>query len=79
MKKKVLDITDQRCPLTFLKAKEFLKSNLHCEKKILIKGSDDFKKLKNSISRNFYIETKKREDSIYEIIIIKSKFSSPSK
>ena len=79
MKKKVLDITDQRCPLTFLKAKEFLKSNLHCEKKILIKGTDDFKKLKNSISRNFQIETKKRENSIYEIIVKKSKFSSPSK
>ena len=79
MKKKVLDVTDQRCPLTFLKAKEFLKSNLHHEKKILIKGTDDFKKLKNSISRNFHIETKKREGSIYEIIIKKSKFSSPSK
>ena len=79
MKKKVLDVTDQRCPLTFLRAKEFLKSDLHCEKKILIKGTDDFKKLKNSISRNFHIETKKREDSIYEIIVKKSKFSSPSK
>ncbi|MEL0124339.1 MAG: hypothetical protein VW827_01590 [Alphaproteobacteria bacterium] len=79
MKKKVLDVTDQRCPLTFLKAKEFLRSNLHCEKKILIKGTDDFKKLKNSISRNFQIETKKRENSIYEIIVKKSKFSSPSK
>ena len=79
MKKKVLDVTGQRCPLTFLKAKEFLRSNLHCEKKILIKGTDDFKKLKNSISRNFQIETKKRENSIYEIIVKKSKFSSPSK
>ncbi len=79
MKKKVLDVTDQRCPFTFLKAKEFLKSNLHCEKKILIKGTDDFKKLKNSISKNFHIKTKKREDSIYEIIVKKSKFSSPSK
>ena len=79
MKKKVLDVTDQRCPFTFIKAKEFLKSNLHCEKKILIKGTDDFKKLKNSISKNFHIETKKREDSIYEIIVKKSKFSSPSK
>ena len=79
MKKKVLDVTDQRCPLTFLKAKEFLKSNLHFEKKILIKGNDDFKKLKNSISRNFQIETKKRDNSIYEIIVKKSKFSSPSK
>ena len=74
MKKKVLDVTDKRCPFTFLEAKEFLKSNLHCEKKILIKGTDDFKKLKNSISKNFHIETKKREDSIYEIIIKKSKF-----
>ena len=79
MKKKVLDVTDQRCPLTFLKAKEFLKSNLNCEKKILIKGIDDFKKLKNTIGRNFHIETKKREDSIYKIIIKKSKFSSPLK
>ena len=33
MKKKVLDVTDQRCPLTFLKAKEFLKSNLALRKK----------------------------------------------
>ncbi len=64
MKKKVLDVTDQRCPLTFLKAKEFLRSNLHCEKKILIKGTDDFKKLKNSISRNFQIETK-RERTLF--------------
>jgi len=79
MKKKVLDVTDQRCPVTFLKAKEFLKSNLHCEKKILIKGTDDFKKLKSSISRNFQNKTKKRENSIYEIIVKKSKFSSPSK
>ena len=52
MKKKVLDVTDQRCPLTFLKTKEFLKSNLHCEKKILIKGKDDFEKLTNSIRKN---------------------------
>ena len=79
MKKKVLDVTDQRCPLTFLKAKEFLKSNLHCEKVILIKGTNDFKKLTNTISRNYHIETKRRKDLIYEIIIKKSKFFSPSK
>ena len=74
MKKKVLDVTDQTCPLTFLKTKEFLKSNVDCEKTILIKGTNDFKKLINSLSKNFYIETKKREDSVYEIIVKKSKF-----
>ncbi len=74
MKKKVLDVTDQTCPLTFLKTKEFLKSNMDCEKTILIKGANDFKKLINSLSKNFYIETKKRKDSVYEIIVKKSKF-----
>ncbi|MAJ67413.1 MAG: hypothetical protein CMM89_04360 [Rickettsiales bacterium] len=74
MKKKVLDVTDQTCPLTFLKTKEFLKSNVDCEKTILIKGANDFKKLINSLSKNFYIETKKRKDFVYEIIVKKSKF-----
>ena len=74
MKKKVLDVTDQTCPLTFLKTKEFLKSNVDCEKTILIKGANDFKKLINTLSKNFYIETKKRKDFVYEIIVKKSKF-----
>ena len=74
MKKKVLDVTDQTCPLTFIKTKEFLKSNVDCEKTILIKGANDFKKLINSLSKNFYIETKKRKDFVYEIIVKKSKF-----
>ena len=74
MKKKVLDVTNQTCPLTFLKTKEFLKSNLDCEKTILIKGANDFKKLINSLSKNFYIETKERKNSVYEIIVKKSKF-----
>lgn len=74
MKKKVLDVTNQTCPLTFLKTKEFLKSNVDCEKTILIKGANDFKKLINSLSKNFYIETKKRKDFVYEIIVKKSKF-----
>jgi TusA-related sulfurtransferase len=74
MKKKVLDVTDQTCPLIFLRTKEFLKSNVDCEKTILIKGANDFKKLINSLSKNFYIETKKRKDSVYEIIVKKSKF-----
>ena len=74
MKKKVLDVTDQTCPLTFLRTKEFLKSNLDCEKTILIKGANDFKKLINTLSKNFYIETKERKNSVYEIIVKKSKF-----
>jgi TusA-related sulfurtransferase len=74
MKKKVLDVTDQTCPLTFLKTKEFLKSNLDCEKTILIKGANDFKKLINTLSKNFYIETKERKNSVYEIIVKKTKF-----
>ena len=74
MKKKVLDVTDQTCPLTFLKTKEFLKSNVDCEKTILIKGANDFKKLINSLSKNFYIETKERKNSVYEIIVKKTKF-----
>ena len=74
MKKKVLDVTDQTCPLTFLKTKEFLKSNVDCEKTILIKGANDFKKLINTLSKNFYIETKARKNSVYEIIVKKSKF-----
>ena len=74
MKKKVLDVTDQTCPLTFLKTKEFLKSNVDCEKTILIKGANDFKKLINTLSKNFYIETKERKNSVYEIIVKKSKF-----
>ncbi len=79
MKKKVLDVTNQTCPLTFLKTKEFLKSDLDSEKIILIKGDDDFKKLTNSLKRNFFIETKAKKKSIYEIIVKKSKFSSPLK
>ena len=74
MKKKVLDVTNQTCPLTFLKTKEFLKSNLDCEKTILIKGANDFKKLINTLSKTFYIETKERKNSVYEIIVKKSKF-----
>jgi len=74
MKKKVLDVTDQTCPLTFLKTKEFLKCDVDSEKTILIKGASDFKKLINSLSKNFYIETKKRGNSVYEIIVKKSKF-----
>jgi TusA-related sulfurtransferase len=74
MKKKVLDVTDHTCPLTFLKTKEFLKSNLDCEKTILIKGANDFKKLINTLSKNFYIETKERKNSVYEIIVKKTKF-----
>ncbi len=79
MKKKVLDITKVECPMTFIKAKEFLKESKNSEKSILIKGKDNFQKLVNALDKNFFIETSIKKNSIYEIAIIKSKFSSPLK
>ena len=38
MKKKVLDITNLDCPMTFIKTKLFIKENLNYEKVILVKG-----------------------------------------
>ena len=48
MKKKVLDITNEKCPMTFLKAKVFIDANTGFEKIILIKGKKDFQLLKNN-------------------------------
>ena len=50
MKKKVLDVTKEKCPITFLKAKEFLKVTVNYERIILIKGKDDSKKLNESFA-----------------------------
>ena len=41
MKKKVLDVTNEKCPMTFLKAKVFISANIGSEKTILIKGKKD--------------------------------------
>jgi len=70
MKKKVLDITSEQCPITFLKAKIFLQehSNVN-EKVILIKGRENLLSLKETLKKNFEITSKKINDDIYEIIV----------
>ena len=42
MKKKVLDVTKEKCPMTFLKVKIFIEENQGVEKVILVKGKKDF-------------------------------------
>ncbi len=68
MKKKVLDVTKDKCPITFLKAKNFISSNIGFEKTILIKGKKDFQMLRNNLEKNFKVKTKKNSQNIYELI-----------
>ena len=54
MKKKVLDITLEKCPITFLKAKMFLKEHDRVsEKIILIKGKKKSPLLKRNFKKKF--------------------------
>ena len=54
MKKKVLDITSEKCPITFLKAKIFLKEYGNVsEKIILVKGKENLLSLKETLKKNF--------------------------
>ncbi len=70
IKKKVLDLTSEKCPMTFLKAKEFLKANNNVlDKIILIKGAKDFKQLLGTLEKNFKVRSKQIKKSIYEIYI----------
>ena len=59
MKKKVLDVTKDKCPMTFLKTKNFISANIGLEKTILIKGKKDFQMLKNTLEKNFKVTKKK--------------------
>ncbi len=68
MKKKVLDITNDKCPMTFLKAKDFIGSNIGLEKTILIKGKKDFLMLKNNLEKNFKVTTKKISHNTFQLI-----------
>ena len=47
MKKKVLDVTNYKCPMTFLKTKDFINKNKDHLKVIIIKG-------KKGTSHSFY-------------------------
>ena len=68
MKKKVLDVTNDKCPMTFLKAKVFITDNKGFEKIILIKGKKDFQMLKNNLEKNFKVKSKKISQNIFQLI-----------
>ena len=70
MKKKILDITSFDCPMTFIKAKEFIKSNANEKKVIIIKGKTNFERLENSLKKNFRVSSKKIEKDIFELSLI---------
>ena len=70
MKKKILDITSFDCPMTFIKAKEFIKSNANEKKVIIIKGKTNLKRLENSLKKNFRVSSKKIEKDIFELSLI---------
>ena len=67
MKKKVLDVTDYECPMTFLKTKEFIKLNINFKKIIILKGKKDLDLLKNSLKKNFKLNVIQKNDDIFEI------------
>lgn len=69
MKRKVLDITKYECPLTFIKARDFLKFKSNQDRVILIKGTENFSKLKNALEKNFSLIVSKKENNIFKIII----------
>jgi len=68
MKKKILDITQESCPMTFLRTKNFLKENVNLsEKYILVKGEKNFISLKEALEKKFSLNSKKINEDIYEI------------
>ena len=70
MKKKVLDVTDYECPMTFLKTKEFIKLNINSKKIIVLKGRKDFELLSNSLKKNFELKVVEKNNEIFEIELI---------
>ena len=70
MKKKVLDVTDYKCPMTFLKTKEFIKLNINHKKFIILKGKKDLELLKNSLKKNFKLKVIQKNDDIFEIELL---------
>ena len=70
MKKKVLDVTNFKCPMTFLKTKEFIKLNINKKKIIIIKGRKDLELLSNSLKKNFELKVVEKNNEIFEIELI---------
>ena len=69
MKKKILDVTKEKCPMTFLKVKIFIQENQGFEKIILIKGKKDFLMLKESLEKNFKVKIKPKTKNIFQLAI----------
>ena len=65
-----MDITDYKCPMTFLKTKEFIKLNINNKKFIIIKGKKDLELLTNSLRKNFELKVIQKNDDIFEIELI---------
>ena len=70
MKKKVLDVTEYKCPMTFLKTKEFIKLNINSKKIIVLKGRKDLELLSNSLKKNFELKVVEKNNEIFEIELI---------
>ena len=70
MKKKVLDVTNFKCPMTFLKTKEFIKLNINNKKIIILKGRRDMELLSNSLKKNFELKVVEKNNEIFEIELI---------
>ena len=70
MKKKVLDVTNFKCPMTFLKTKEFKKINLNNKKIIILKGRKDLELLSNSLKKNFKLKIVEKNNEIFEIELV---------
>ena len=70
MKKKVLDVTNFKCPMTFLKTKEFIKLNINNKKIIILKGREDLELLSNSLKKNFELRVVEKKNEIFEIELI---------
>ena len=70
MKKKVLDVTNFKCPMTFLKTKEFIKLNINNKKIIILKGRQDLELLSNSLKKNFELKVIEKKNEIFEIELI---------
>ena len=70
MKKKVLDVTNFKCPMTFLKTKEFIKLNADNKKIIVLKGKRDLELLSNSLKKNFELKVIEKNNEIFEIELI---------
>ena len=70
MKKKVLDVTNFKCPMTFLRTKEFIKLNINNKKIIILKGKRDLELLSNSLKKNFKLKVVEKNNEIFEIELI---------